>query len=95
MGYEVFNNEERVLINSICKNEILSDLTKEAVLRSLKFSRQIVNDKDAMVVSLMDGIISKMQLLTDAEWDEMKMKVPFAVAYVPEDEVSETSADEE
>jgi len=95
MGNVNFNNDERMLINSICKNEPLSTLTKDAVLRSLKFSRQIVNEKELMVVNLMDGIISKVQNMTDSEWDEIKMNVPLDVAFSADADGSEEISDED
>lgn len=92
---DLFNNEERVLINSICKNEKLSSLAKQDVLNTLLFSRQIADEGDSMMIDLLDGIIKKIQGLTDGEWDELKMNVPFPVAMVAEDEVSEVPSDED
>lgn len=83
----LFNNEERVLLNAICKNEKLSALEREDVLASLLFSRQITNDSEAMVIDLLDGAIAKVQQLTDAEWDKLKMLTPFPAVTGDEDEV--------
>ena len=95
MQLDVFNNEERVLLNSICKNEDLAGLAKNDVLQSLAFSRQIANEDDSMVISLVDGLAEKITSLTEEEWDDVKMHVPFAVALVAEDEVSEVPANED
>ena len=95
MKLDLFNNEERILLNSICKNEKLDELTKEDVVRSLLFSRQIANGEDGMVLDLIDGTVSKVSGLTEDEWNSLKMLVPFAVALVAEDEVSEVPADED
>ena len=43
-GIGKFNNEERILLNNICKDESLTKLTKEDVKTSLMISREIVND---------------------------------------------------
>lgn len=91
MQIDMFNNEERVLLNSICKNEKLSALTREDVLKSLLFARQVAGD--AMIADLVDSTSSKVQSMTDEEWNELKMIVPFPVALIVEDEVSEVPAD--
>lgn len=93
MATDLFNNEERVLINGICKNEKLSGLTRTDVVNSLLFSRQIC--EDGMMADLIDGTIEKVNALTDSEWDELKMKTPFPVAQTAEDEVSEVPEDED
>lgn len=95
MAFDIFNNEESVLINGICKNERLSILAREDVLNSLVFSRQIADEADTMLIDLIDGTIEKVAALTDSQWEELKMKVPFPVAMVPEDEVSEVPSDED
>ena len=77
MGIDIFNNEERILINSVCKGELLSDFMKEDVKRSLLFSRQISNDN--MIKDLLDGLLAKVDAMTDAEWDDLKMLTPFPV----------------
>ena len=43
-GIGKFNNEERILLNNICKDESLTKLTKEDVKTSLMISSEIVND---------------------------------------------------
>lgn len=93
MANELFNNEEKVLINGICKNEKLSALTKADVLNSLSFSRQIC--EDGMMADLIDGAIEKVNALTDHEWDELKFRTPFPVAQTAEAEVSEVPLDED
>lgn len=95
MGVDIFNNEEKVLINGMCKGEKLSSFTREDVLASLTFSRQIVDDGDVMITGLLNGIAAKIIAMTDAEWEEMKMNVPFPIAQTAEDEVSEVPMDEE
>lgn len=94
MQIDIFNNEERVLLNGICKNESLSSLTKEDVLNSLLFSRQIANEDDTMITDLIDSTSFKVKNMTEDEWNELKMKVPFPVALLAEDEVSEVPTDE-
>ena len=90
----VFNNEEMVLINAICKNEKVSELTRGKVVQSLVFSRQITNDDDSMMIELIDGVMETVNSLSDAEWDELKLNIPFSVVYGEED-VAEVPTDEE
>lgn len=93
MQIEKFNNEERTFLNSICKNETLSSLTKEDVVQSLRFSQQITNEEDAMLIALVDSTLDKVLNMTESEWNELKMQVPFPVPLVAEDEVSEVPLD--
>lgn len=95
MLIDIFNNDERILLNNICKNEKLPELTQAQVLESLLFSRQVVNEDDSMLVDLVDGTYSKVKGLTEDEWSELKMQVPFPVPLVAEDEVSEVPTDED
>lgn len=95
MGIDNFNNEERVLINGMCKGEKLSALTREDVLASLAFSRQIADDGDEMITDLLDGTAAKVIAMTDVQWEALKLNVPLPVAQTAEDEVSEVPTDEE
>lgn len=92
MVIDVFNEEELVLINGICKNEKLEDLTKEDAMQKLLFSKQVVDDGDAMISDLIDGTVSKLQAMTDSQWDELKMRVPLPTALSAEDEIPEDEA---
>lgn len=90
-----FNNEEKVLINGICMNEKLSELTRNDAEVSLLFSAQITNEDDTMMMNLINGTLSKVQKLSDAEWDELKMLTPFPVAANEEDDISEVPDEED
>ena len=92
---DIFNNEERVLLNGICKNEELATLSRERVLDSLTFSKQITDDKDTMILDLLDSTYSKIKVLEENEWDALKNLTPFPVAVMPEDDVEEVPTDEE
>lgn len=92
---DIFDNEERVLVNGICKNEKLSTLTRQKVLDSLTFSKQITNDSDMMILGLLDSTYAKVKAMTDEEWDALKVLTPFPVAVMPQDDVEVVPADEE
>ena len=94
MMVEIFNNEQKVLLNGICKGERLSAMTREVVMESLLFSKQIVEDD--MMADLVDSTFSAVKALSDKEWDEVKMFIPFAVAVDPyEEDIAEVPTDED
>ena len=76
--------EEKILVNAVCKGAKLSDLTKEDAVLSLMFSRQITSDDDSMMLDLIDGTLEKVKGMADAEWDKIKMLVPFEVVMADE-----------
>lgn len=88
MGIENFNNEERILINGICKNENLNKLTKKNMEDYLKFSCQITDESDTMLTGLIEGTCSKVESMTEEEWDKLKMLVPFPVVESADEELS-------
>ena len=92
---DVFNNEERILVNGICKDEKLDSLSRQKVLDSLTFSKQITDDTDTMILDLLNSTYSKVNVLTDAEWDALKCLTPFPVAVVPQDDVEFVPTDED
>lgn len=94
MNVDVFNNEQKVLLNGICKGEKLSTLKREEVLDSLLFSKQIV--EDAMMADLIDSTFAAVKALSVEEWDAIKMLAPFDVAVDPyAEDVAEVPTDEE
>ena len=79
MLIDLFNNEERILLNSICTSERLSSLTKDVLLESLTFSRHITNDDDdGMSIDLLEGVIEKVANLSDDDFNTLKMSIPMA-----------------
>lgn len=76
-GIGKFNNEERILLNNICKDESLTKLTKEDVKTSLMISREIVNDD--LIVELIDDLLDTLENMPEQEWKQTKMLLPFPV----------------
>lgn len=76
-GIGKFNNEERILLNNICKDESLTKLTKEDVKTSLMISREIVNDD--LMVELIDDLLDTLENMPEQEWKQTKMLLPFPV----------------
>lgn len=89
MGIMVFNNEEKILINGISKGAKLSELKKDEAFNALMFARQITNDDDAMMCDLIDGTMEKVKDMSDAEWDEIKMLIPFDVILGDDEDADE------
>lgn len=69
-GIGKFNNEERILLNNICKDESLTKLTKEDVKTSLMISREIVNDD--LMVELIDDLLDTLENMPEQEWNRQK-----------------------
>lgn len=91
----IFNNEESLLINNICRNEEIFELTRDKVIQSLRFSQQIASKDDTLVSDLIDSTLAKMESLSDFDWEALRMHIPFPVSLYAEDEVSEVPEDEE
>lgn len=91
----VFNNEEMVLVNGICSGEKLSEMKKENLVQSLLFSRQITDDDNTMMVDLIEGALETVKSMSDAEWDELKLMIPFPVVYDSMEDVGEVPTDED
>lgn len=89
----VFDNEERVLVNKICEGANVAELTKARLMTSLSVSRNIVAEQD--ILDFLDGLISKVERITDEEWDCLKMRLPFETYYDAENNVDEVPADED
>lgn len=76
---DLFDNDERVLINRIVKGENLSSYKKSNLVQSLMFQQSILGEEsDIDVRELVSATLSKVNLLTDDEWEEIKKNIPLA-----------------
>lgn len=80
MGIGFFNEDERILINAICKGEKLDKLTKKDAEEYLFFARQITNEEDEMTIDLVETTYQKVQNMTEEEWNQIKMLTPLPVS---------------
>lgn len=80
---ELFDNDERILINKGCENVPITNFTRTGFLSNLSFSQSISTDPD--VIALLDRLIEKISRMSDDEWENMKAKIPFEVYYDAED----------
>ena len=89
---EIFNNDERMMINSACEEVAISKFTQKGFLRNLKFGQSISNDLD--ILNLYEGLIEKVEKLSDEEWEYVKTKIPFETYYDMASNVNEVPLDE-
>lgn len=89
---DVFDNDEKIIINKFCEGVPIAELSKDAFLVSLTFARQTSRDQD--MIDTFEGLISKIAHITDDEWDSLKLKVPFYTYYDAERNVDEVPMDE-
>lgn len=93
ISIDVFNNDERIVINKASEGTAVKDFTKARLLTILNFDREISTDQD--VLDLLAGLIAKVERITDEEWDHLRQAIPFETFYDAESNVDEVPTDEE
>lgn len=91
---DLFDDDERQYLNSIVKGRDRNTLTKKNVLTNIAFAREVADGMDTMVIELIDGLYSKVNALSDEEWNELRMLLPFPVNISFEENVDEIPEDE-
>lgn len=89
---DVFDNDERIIVNKACEGTPIADFTRTGFLTNLAFARSISTEQD--VLKLLDGLIAKTERISDDEWDGLKAKIPFATYYDADSNVDEVPQDE-
>lgn len=89
---DVFDNDERIIVNKACGGTPIADFTRTGFLTNLAFARSISTEQD--VLNLLDGLIAKTERISDDEWDGLKAKIPFATYYDADGNVDEVPQDE-
>ena len=92
IDFDVFDNDERIIVNKACEGTPIADFTRESFLTNLSFARSISTEQD--VLNLLDGLIAKTERISDIEWDGLKTKIPFATYYDADSNVDEVPQDE-
>jgi putative RNA methylase family UPF0020 len=87
---DLFNNDERIVINKIAENTRFQDLDIDMVISNINFARSISTEQD--IIELYDGILSVLSRVSADEWNALKNKIPFEVYY---DEESTSDFEEE
>ena len=86
-----FDDIECGIVNNICDGELMSTLTREFVMAHLNAAINFANsdlfDETGMIgADVYEPILAKFERMSDAEWDDMKIALPFPLPYTPEDE---------
>lgn len=89
---DVFDNDERIIVNKACEGTPIADFTRTGFLANLAFARSISTEQD--VLNLLDGLIAKTERISDDEWNGLKAKIPFATYYDADSNVDEVPQDE-
>lgn len=89
---DVFDNDERIIVNKACEGTPIADFTRTGFLTNLAFARSISTEQD--VLNLLDGLIAKTERISDDGWDGLKAKIPFATYYDADSNVDEVPQDE-
>jgi len=76
---DIFDNDERIIINNAFKGILPSEFTQKRFLENLRFGRSI--NSDSTIAALLEGLELKVSGLTDSEWDCIKSKLPLFTPY--------------
>ena len=77
ISVDVFDNDERVFINHLTDGEDLRKYSRQNLLSMLNFQNSILTEEsDEDVRDLVSGTLSKVNLMTDEEWEIMKKQLP-------------------
>lgn len=74
---DLFEDEERQYLNALADGMSQKQLTRDEVLSCVSFAREIADSMDTQILSLLDGVYSKIYNLADNEWDILKRQIPF------------------
>lgn len=89
---DVFDTDERIVVNKSCEGTPISEFTRERFMTNLTFARNISTEQD--IIDLLDGLIAKVEDISESEWETIKNKIPFGVYYDVENNVDEVPIDE-
>lgn len=80
---DMFDNDERIILNGLAETTPISKLSKKLCLAQLSFSHEACADDDMSAV--LDGLISKLEAISDEEWSKLRLSLPFEVWAEAED----------
>ena len=80
---DVFEVEEQEVINRTTQNMDLSTVSRQDVVKRLDFVLAITKDDE--VAYLYEGLKSKLNDLTDAEWVKIRSCLPYQLLYSGDD----------
>lgn len=91
---DVFNDDEKQYLNALTKGRFREKISRQDVLKAVAFARDVADDTDTMILDLIDGVYSKVNNLSDSEWEDLRGLLPFPVV-ISSDDVMDVSADED
>lgn len=80
----IFNVDEKIILNRMG-----AGVSKSEFLAQVGFSDAATNDADCK--ALMHDVLAKVDGLTDAEWEDLQMYLPFDVPFFDGDMLPEES----
>lgn len=93
--YDLFSDDERQYLNSIAKGRSPETIARKDVLNAVAFARDVADNSETMILDLIDGVYSKVHSLTDEEWEQLRLLLPFPVNisfedtdYTPDEEAA-------
>lgn len=91
---DVFNDDEKQYLNALIKGRFREKISRQDVLKAVAFARDVADDTDTMILDLIDGVYSKVNNLSDSEWEDLRGLLPFPVV-ISSDDVMDVPADED
>lgn len=91
---DVFNDDEKQYLNALTKGRFREKISRQDVLKAVAFARDVADDTDTMILDLIDGVYSKVNYLSDSEWEGLRGALPFPVM-IAFDDVMDVPADED
>lgn len=91
---DVFNDDEKQYLNALTKGRFREKISRQDVLKAVAFARDVADDTDTMILDLIDGVYSKVNNLSDSEWEDLRGLLPFPVV-ISSDDVMDVPADED
>lgn len=82
---DIFNDDEKQYLNALVKGRYREKISRHDVLKAVAFARDVADDTDTMILALIDGVYSKVNNLSDAEWEDLRGLLPFPVVITSED----------
>lgn len=78
-----FDNSERIIINKSSEGTPISSFTRKRFMDNLSFQQNVCADE--AINDLLEGLHSKIDRMTDEEWDFLRLQIPLPV-YADADE---------
>lgn len=91
---DVFNDDEKQYLNALVKGRDREKVSRQDILKAVAFARDVADGTDTMILDLIDGVYSKVNNLSDSEWEDLRRLFPFPVVITSTD-LMDVPADEE